>query len=1249
MFSTSTPRAGPQKFPPLNVGIALFCLVFIVVIWVAAVQRANFEMQQTVAAEMRQNANFAIALEEQSLKTFKNIDQALRFVVREFGRDGKAIKLEQILAASTLEPLLVNFLAVADENGSFVAGRMGATQVNARDREYFQYHQQKVRDDMFVGKPILGRISGKWTIPVSRRISKTDGSFGGIAVITLNPAFFNDLYLKTDLGANGILAVMGFDGIVRTRKIGPKTTFGDDLTKNARLRSIIAARQSTSSGNFIAPSEVDGIVRIFSFRIMQDYPLLVLVGTAEAEAVAPTRERQQTYYLIAAIVSAIIALFAIALMATLSRRQHFMTAAADSEDRFRSLLELSSDWWWEQDAGLKFIGISLNDPAPNSIPADRYTGLARWELPHTEPVNTTWDEHKSVLESRQPFRDLLLTRTGKDGKIHYITVNGKPIFDAQGNFKGYRGVGSDITAKMAADHALRESEESLRFVLESSRLGFWDRDLLNNKNMRSLSHDQMFGYAQLLPEWNFDTFCAHVHPEDRAYVKRANQNLMNDSGDASVEYRVIWPDKSVHWLWSVGRVSRDANGTTIRASGLVLDITDRKQADAALRDSEKRWKFALEGAGDAVWDWDVENGTEYVSSRWPQMLGYAEDEIGNSYESWEDRIHPEDRPTVLSRLKACVTGSTATFLSEHRVRCKDQSWKWILARGMVVERSPEGKALRMIGTRCDVNERKRAEAALRAGEERYRSVVDSMVEGVLVRDQHGIIIDCNASAERMFGETLSQLTGRASPAIGTISYAEDGTLIEGEMQIAFRVLRAGLPMSNFIEGLKKADGSMLWLSSSAQPLYDDAAKAIRGVVTTFADITERRRADELRMAKEAAELSSRTKSTFLSSMSHELRTPLNSILGFAQLLDYDPVVKAAKATQQKVHHILSAGRHLLAMVDDVLDLSRIEAGGLRLSLEAVETEQLVRECVTLILPEAERRRISFEFKVEQASSWVLGDRTRLRQVIANILSNAVKYNRIGGSVIVAMGGDSTRVIISIRDTGAGLSAQQIDGLFQPFNRLGAENSATEGTGIGLVIVKQLVLAMNGAIDVCSTMASANDAEISDDSCKGNATKGDHGSTFTMTFLRTAAADAAAPFALPPVPAPLSETPQGTFTVLCIEDNPTNAELVKQTLALNPAIRLAFSADGDSGLAAAAALRPDLILLDINLPGIDGYEVLQRLRTNPVVAHIACIAMTANAMSGEAQRARDAGFADYISKPFEVEVLLTKVSALLRRG
>ena len=776
----------------------------------------------------------------------------------------------------------------------------------------------------------------------------------------------------------------------------------------------------------------------------------------------------------------------------------------------------------------------------------------------------------------------------------------------------------------------------------------------------------------------------------------------------------------------------------------MLDI--RHYRDDLLIENEERWKFALEGSGDGVWDWNILTGKAVFSRRWKEILGYADLEIGDHINEARERIYPEDVPKVTAARQAHLDGRTSHYIGEHRMVCKDGSPKWILSRGEVVSRDAAGNALRMVGTITDlterkqaeaateaareqvahilesisdafvalntewrytyvneraaqiigrdrdeligkhiwtefpeavgqpfyhayrkamsersngfieeyyppydrwfesriypsrdgisiffhdISERKRADAALQASEDRYRSVIAAMAEGVVVRDQNGLIIDCNASAERIMGTSRDRIRGNRYLNPLWQPFREDGSPLPNTERPSHTALTTGRARSNQVIGFRRPDGAMVWLSMNTQPLFDSGGTTITGVVNTFTDITDRRRDEGLRAAKEAAEIASLAKSAFLARMSHELRTPLNSILGFAQLLQFDPGVRADEKSQKKVGHILEAGHHLVAMVDEILDLSRIEAGALSMSPEALDVDNLIHECVALSMPQATARNITFDYAGSAGGSWICGDRTRMRQIIVNLLSNALKYNRNGGSVYVNLGGNKTQVEIAVRDTGPGLTAAQIEALYQPFNRLGAEGSSIEGTGIGLVIVKQLVEAMAGTIGVTSTIGT--------------------GSTFTLVFPRVAAeVQVKTESLVAPVLAPL---PAGTrqFTVLYVEDNPANVELVRDSLALNPSIRLEVAIDGDSGLAAARRLRPDLILLDINLPGMDGFSIMRHLRDEPLLAEVPCIALSANAMPREIQRARTAGFVDYITKPFDVRALLATIDAQLRRN
>ena len=489
-----------------------------------------------------------------------------------------------------------------------------------------------------------------------------------------------------------------------------------------------------------------------------------------------------------------------------------------------------------------------------------------------------------------------------------------------------------------------------------------------------------------------------------------------------------------------------------------------------LRISEERWKFALDGAQDAMWDFDAQTGEEHVSGRWPEMLGYAEGEMDTAYSAWEGSIHPDDRSQVLVRLQACLDGRVATYESEHRVRCKDGSWKWILVRGKVVARSAEGKALRMIGTRSDITER------IRAGEERDRfaSIIKSSLTEIYLVNFETLRFDyANDGALRNLGYSMDTLR-TMSP------FDIKPELTEAALHSSIELLvRREREVVVFETVHRRADGSIYPVEVHLQLTVFEGHPVLLSLVL---DTTGRKETEKLRTAKEAAELASHVKTIFMASMSHELRTPLNSILGFAQLLEYEPTVIAAESVQKKVAHIRTAGKHLLAMVEDILDLSSIEAGKIALAMEPVEMLRLLQDCVALAELHAQRSKISFHYAHDDEGYWVSGDRKRLKQVLMNLLSNAIKYNRDSGAIHFSFSRDAERVMIAIQDTGLGLTQVQLDRLFEPFNRLGAESSATEGTGIGLVIVRQLVLAMSGTIEAKSEPGT--------------------GSTFTLTFLRS---------------------------------------------------------------------------------------------------------------------------------------------------
>jgi signal transduction histidine kinase/ActR/RegA family two-component response regulator len=388
---------------------------------------------------------------------------------------------------------------------------------------------------------------------------------------------------------------------------------------------------------------------------------------------------------------------------------------------------------------------------------------------------------------------------------------------------------------------------------------------------------------------------------------------------------------------------------------------------------------------------------------------------------------------------------------------------------------------------------------------------------------------------------------------------------------------------------------------------------------------------ELELAIEEARNANQAKSAFLSSMSHELRTPLNAILGFAQILADDRLPTTPEQKKEFSGHILKSGRHLLTLINEILDLAKVEAGALTLSMEAVGLAEVLLECRTMIEPLAAARGIRVHFPEgapEHAAALVQADRTRLKQVLLNLLSNAVKYNREGGAVTLECHACGPgRLRLSVSDTGMGLRPDQVAALFQPFNRLGQENSAQEGTGIGLVFTKRLVELMKGEIGVASTPGV--------------------GSTFWIEL------SVAAP--LLPAPAPASRdgsqaallpSAAGPRAILYIEDNPANLRLVQEIVRFRPDLSLLSAPDGHAGLALAHTHQPAIVLMDLNLPGMNGFEVLAQLRRDPVTAHIPAIALTANAMPRDIERGLSAGFARYLTKPIDIEQFNEAIDGVL---
>jgi PAS domain S-box-containing protein len=506
-----------------------------------------------------------------------------------------------------------------------------------------------------------------------------------------------------------------------------------------------------------------------------------------------------------------------------------------------------------------------------------------------------------------------------------------------------------------------------------------------------------------------------------------------------------------------------------------------------------------------------------------------------------------------------------------------------------------------------------------------RSLIESNIDALMTTDPSGIITDVNNQMETLTGRSREELIGAPFK-----NYFTDLDRAEAGIK---SVLSAG-KVTDYELTARAKDGTKTVVSYNATTFHNRDG-VLQGVFAAARDVTERKRWDkvlvannlELEKAKAIAEKANLAKSDFLSSMSHELRSPLNAILGFAQVMESDSP-GPTPAQKASIDQILHAGWFLLELINEILDLALIESGRLALSLEAVSLPEVFIECQSMIKPEAQKRGISMSFPKFSAPCFIKADRTRLKQVLINLLSNAIKYNQAGGTVVVdctLTSGDRMR--ISVRDTGAGMSPAMLAQLFQAFNRLGKEASGEEGTGIGLVVSKRLVELMQGTIGAESEVGT--------------------GSVFWIELIHDTAPHAkyikAASTAM--AAAPIAASSRNRL-LLYVEDNPANLQLIEQLIARRPELRLLTAQNGKDGINLAREYVPDVILMDINLPGISGIEAMKIIQRDPVTAHIPIVALSANAIPSDIEKGLEAGFFRYLTKPIKVnEFMDTLVVAL----
>jgi PAS domain S-box-containing protein len=602
-------------------------------------------------------------------------------------------------------------------------------------------------------------------------------------------------------------------------------------------------------------------------------------------------------------------------------------------------------------------------------------------------------------------------------------------------------------------------------------------------------------------------------------------------------------------------------------------------------------------------------GERHVSGNVERVLGYTQEEVLRTPGFWVGRLHPEDRERLTAALERAVAERAPRLEQEYRFLLRD-GYRWLYSVTRLVY-GEDGELVDTLGYAMDVTERRQADEAVREREATLQAVVNASPDVISILDGDGRIRSISPAIERILGRSPVDSVGRQAFSSDTI-HPDD---LERFSEAQRRVLSGQLEHASVRLRARHADGHWLTLEAHSRSLA-----ATAGVLVVSRDVTEQAALEEeLRLAKLAAEQANEAKSEYLSRMSHELRTPLNAILGFAQLLELDDL-----ETEQhdNLGHILSGARHLLSLINEVLDIAAIEAGRLSLSLEPVALADVSSEAISLIRPLADQQHIVLVGPEVACATHVLGDRQRLKQVLLNLLSNAVKYNREGGSVQLAcepVAGGRLRILVT--DTGLGIPAEAVERLFVPFERVTDTQRGIEGTGLGLPLSKRLAEAMGGTLELASTPGQ--------------------GSTFWVE-LPLAESPVAHDGRQEPEEEPEEEPAEQAgpaVTVLYIEDNLSNLRLVERVLGRRPGVRLISAMRPQLGLELAAEHHPDLVLLDLHLPDMPGEEVLCRLKASPRTAGIPVVILSADARTGLIQRLLEQGARAFLTKPLDVRELL----------
>jgi PAS domain S-box-containing protein len=981
--------------------------------------------------------------------------------------------------------------------------------------------------------------------------------------------------------------------------------------------------------------------------------------------------------------------------AAMEQSRRFLQSTLDSLSSHIAVLDDKGEIVAINQAWLEFAAQNGGTAASCGVGANYLEICAGAEGPWAEGAHELMQGIREVMEGKQQsfcleypchsseerWFTLCVTRFAGEGPFHLVIAH------------------EDITERKQAENRIRTSESILARSQQIAQLGSWEfelpnpelsnsdlsnsdlsnsdlsnsdlsnsdlsnSDLSNSDDLSSSAtrwSDEVFrilGYEPGEIEASYERFLQAVPAEDRDRVLAALEATNTRGEPYDIEHRLLLADGTEKFVHAEAQTIYDDTGKALRIVGTVQDITERKRAEAARRDSEIRYRALAEASPDDIFIVDREGVLQYINQHGALRFALPPQEmIGKSREE----LFPDELAQLFEAGNRQVFESGAARYEELSFHFGEREFSQSL--WLVPLRNGEGEVVEVMGVGRDISNQKRAEETLRASEARYRSLFESNPHPMWVYDVESLrFLEVNEAAIAHYGfsrdeflrmtikdirpdeETakLEDIVEGDLPLIGKMGIwkhrKKDGTPIDVEITthefsiydrparliLALDVtarLAAERDLNRANEELERRVGER-----TAELGAANESLRIENIQHQVTLGTLRQAAVAFQQAKEEADLANAAKSAFLSRMSHELRTPLNAILGFGQILQKQNL---SPLGQESVGYILKGGSHLLTLINEVLDIARLESGRLNLSLEPISLADVVSDVCTLMNPlAAERSIVLTENSAQLERDYIMADRQRLKQVLINLLANAIKYNREGGRAeVICTAREDGWTSIAVRDTGMGISSEDMPKLFTPFERLSAAATDVEGSGLGLVLSQRLIMAMGGTLKVESTLGQ--------------------GTTLTMEFPQAGAPEDQ--LASVPESAPLptnGESYEQIHSVLCIEDNPSNLRLIEVILHGRRNIQLTSAMDGITGLEMARQNPPDLILLDLNLPDINGKEVLGRLQQSDLTRGVPVVIISADATPNQVDRLIAAGAKAYLTKPLNISLFLSTTESIL---